>query len=95
MELHELHILEWETGTGDHSRTVASDCVCGCAGEVAASGTTSSQDCVLGSDSVDGSVGHGHRNDSTAFSVDHDEVKDEVLNEEGAVVSQGLTEESM
>jgi hypothetical protein len=95
MELHELHILEWEPSAGHHSRTVSSDCVGGCAGEVAASGTTGSQDCILGSDSVDSSIGHGHGDDATAFSVDHDEVKDEVFNEEGAVIGEGLAEEGM
>lgn len=96
VELDELGVLAGESGTTEHSVTVASAGVGGGAGEVGASPSSGGDDGVVRSDSVDGSVGDGHADDSSAGSLlVHDQIEDEVLDEEVAVVPETSSEEGV
>lgn len=95
MELNELHVRQWETGSGNHSSTVTGAGVGWGAGLIGSSVTSSCDDGVQGSDSVDGSISDWHDGDTSADSVVHDQVQSEILDEESAVVGQGSAEEGM
>jgi hypothetical protein len=56
---------------------------------------TSGQNNVVGSESVNGTVFEAHSHNTTAFTVLHNEIHSEVLDEESAVVLQGLTHHSV
>jgi hypothetical protein len=50
---------------------------------------------MVGSESVNGTVFEAHSHNATAFTVLHNEIHSEVLDEESAVVLQGLTHHSV
>lgn len=89
VELDELGVLAGESSTTQHTITVSRAGVRGGAGEVGASPSSRGDDGVVGSDSVDSSVSDGHADDSSAGSLlVHDQVENEVLDEEVAVVPE-------
>lgn len=92
MELNELHIRQWKASSCNHSSTVTSAGVGWGTGLISSSVSTSSQDSVQSSDSVNGTIGNWHDSDSSANSVVHDQVKSEILNEESTVISQRSAE---
>jgi hypothetical protein len=67
---------------------------CG-AGEVAASVAAGGDDSAFGSEAMDRAVCHAHCNAATAIPIDHQQIKDEVLNEESAVMSERLSEQGV
>lgn len=75
--------------------TVSSTSVSGCTREEGSSVSSGGKDCVLGTETMDGSVLEVHGNDSDASSVLHDEVKGEILDEVVAVVLEGSSVEGM
>lgn len=95
MELHEFEILEWQSGTYNHSIPVSGACVRARTAEVRASITTGSQDCLVCSEPVQCSVFHVKCDDTYTLSVLHDQIKSEVLNEEIGVMTQRLAVEGV
>ena len=90
VELHELEILERETGARDHGVTVTRASVCGRAGEVRASVTAGGEDGLVRTEAVQGAVLHVERDDTGALAILHDQIESEVLDEEVGVVAEGL-----
>ena len=86
MELNELQILQWQTSSGDHGVTIARAGVCTRATEVSASIASSSQDSLVSTETVEGTVLHIQGDDANALSALHDEVEGEVFDEEVCVV---------
>jgi len=95
MELNEFKILQWQSGTNNHSITITRTCMCGCAAEVSTTISTSGQNCLMSPETMQCAVLHVHGNDTNAFAVLHDQVHSEVLNEEVGVMTQRLTIESV
>lgn len=95
MELNEFRILKGKTSSNGHGTTITCASVSRCAREVRTSVTSSGKDGLISSHSVDGTIGHVVSHDTSALTVFHNEVKNEVLNEEDAVVTECSTEESV
>lgn len=74
VELDELEILVGQTSTGDHGHAVTSASVGGCAGEVGSAVTTSSEDSVVGEESVEGTVLLVVGKDTTALAILHNQI---------------------
>lgn len=91
VELHKLQVLERETSTGDHGKTVTGTGVGRSAGEVGSSVTTGSNNSVLSLESVESTILLVVREDTHALAVLHQEIESKELNEEVGVVSEGLT----
>ena len=91
VELDELEILVGQTGTSNHSHTITSAGVCGCAAEVGTSVTSSSQNRVLCDEPVDRSVLLVVGNDTLADAILHDQIGGEVLDEVLGVVAKRLS----
>lgn len=95
MELHELQILEGQTGTGDHGITVTRAGVRTCAAEVRTPITTSREDGLVCPEAVERAVLHIQCDDADTLAVLHDQVEREVFNEEVRVVAEGLAVEGV
>lgn len=95
MELDELQILQRKSSTDDHSVTISRASVGTCAAEVGSSVTTGSQNGLVRTEAVQGTVFHVERNDTDTLAVLHDQVQREVLDEEVRVVAQRLAVESV
>jgi len=95
MELDEFEILKGETSSSDHSTTITSTSMGGCAREVCSTVTTSGQNSLLSSHSVESTISKIVGHDTSAFTIVHDQIKSEVFNEEGTVVTERSTEKSV
>lgn len=95
VELNKLEILVGETGTGSHGHTVTSASVGGSAAEVGTSVSTSGEDGVVGEESVEGAVLLVVGENTAAFTILHDQVEGEVLDEVVGVVSERLAVEGV
>jgi hypothetical protein len=95
VELNELGVLKRKASADSHSTTITSASVGGCAGLVSTSVSTSGENSLVGSHSVDGSISHVIGHNTAADTVIHYEVKSEVLNEEYAVVAESATEQGV
>lgn len=96
VELNELEIREGETCSGNHSTSVPSAGVGRGAGLIGTSISSCCDDGVESSDSVDGSVSDTHADYTSAGSlVVHYQVQGKVFDEEGAVIGEGSSKESM
>jgi hypothetical protein len=91
VELDELEVLVGKTSTGNHSHTVTSTCVCRRAAEIGSAVSTGSQDGVLGKESVECTIFLVVSKDTAAFTILHDEIESEELNEIICAVSKRLT----
>ena len=88
MKLHKLHVLVGKTSPSHHSSGVAGASVGRGGAEVGLAVTSSSQNGVLGSESVNGTVLKAKGNDSDAFAIFHQKIESEVFNEVVAIVSE-------
>lgn len=95
VELDELEILVGQASTGDHGRAISGTCVCRSAAEVCSTVSTSSQNRVLGQETVQSAIFLVVGQDTTALTILHDQIDDEVLDEVVGVVSQGLAVEGV
>jgi hypothetical protein len=95
VELNELQILERKTSAGNHSVTVTSASVSRGGREISTTITTSSKNGVLGTEAMDGTILHAVGNDTAANAILHDQINNEVLDEEDAVVAESLTVKSV
>jgi hypothetical protein len=95
VELNELEILVGETGSGNHGHTITGTGVGRRAAEVSTSVATSSQDGVVGKESVQGAILLVVGEDTTALAILHNQVDGEVLDEVVGVVTEGLAVESV
>lgn len=95
VELDELQILQRKAGTSDHSVAITRASVCTCAAEVGTSITTSRQNGLVGTETVEGTILHVQSNDTDTLAILHDQVKGEVLDEEVRVVTEGLAVEGV
>lgn len=93
MKLNELQILQWQTGTGDHGVTISRTGVCTRTTEVGAAITSGSQNSLVSTEAVEGSVLHVQGDDANAFAILHDEVKSKIFNEEVSIVFERLSVE--
>src|SRR5690606_30476828 len=83
MELHEFHVLQRQSGTGNHAATVARTGMCRSTGEIGTAIATRRQHYHLGREAVDGAVVQVPCHDARALAVvRHDQVKREILHEE-------------
>jgi hypothetical protein len=95
VELNELKILVGETGTGNHGHTVTGTGVGRCAREVGSAVSTSSENSVVGKESVQGAVLLVVGKDTSALTILHNQVEGEVLDEVVGLVSERLSVESV
>jgi hypothetical protein len=95
VELNELKILVGETGTGNHGHTVTGTGVGRCAREVGSAVSTSSENSVVGKESVQGAVLLVVGEDTAALTILHNQVEGEVLDEVVGLVSERLSVESV
>ncbi len=95
VELDELEVLEGEASAGGHTATITSAGVGGGGREVGATITTCGDDGVVRLEAVPLTVLDVEGHYTTASTVLHDEVGGKVLNEEHAVVADGLTIEGV
>ncbi|CAM6002358.1 unnamed protein product [Sphagnum balticum] len=96
MELDEFHIREWEASSRDESSPVPSASVSRGACLVGSTVSSGGEDSIESANAVDGAVSDGDNGNSPAGPLGvKDEVKSEVLDEEGAVVGEGTTEEGV
>lgn len=95
MELNEFRILKGKTSSNGQTTTITGASVGRCARLVSASVTSSGENGLISSHSVDGTIGHVVSHDTSALSVLHNKVKCKVLNEEDAVVTECPTEEGV
>jgi hypothetical protein len=92
VELNELGVLNRETSSGYHTTTITSAGVGRGAALVSSTVTTSGKHSLVGTHTMDGTVSDVVGHDTSAFTVLHDQIKSEVLNEENAVVTESATE---
>mmetsp|Transcript_5189 Transcript_5189/g.6776 ORF Transcript_5189/g.6776 Transcript_5189/m.6776 type:complete len:277 (-) Transcript_5189:520-1350(-) len=86
MELYELIILITKPLTHGHGIAITSASVCGCARKVGATVSPCGQDCVLGLDTMYGTVFHVHCHyTNTRTVIIHDEIQSKVFNKVGGV----------
>ena len=90
MELHELHVLQRQSGAQHHGVAVAGAGVGRGAGEVGAAVAAGGEDGDVGAEAVQRAVGEVERHDAAAGAVLHDEIDGEVLDEEGGGVADRL-----
>ena len=95
MELHELEVLQRETGTGDHGVTVTRASVCARAAEVRAPVPARREHGLVRAEAVERAVLGAQRDHAHALALVHDEVERKVLDEEVGVVTEGLAVESV
>ena len=95
MELDEFGIFERETSSDGHGTTVTCAGVSRSARLVSSTVSTSCEDGLIGSHSVDGSVSHVICHNSSANTFIHYEVKCKVLDEEDAVVPESSSEQGV
>ena len=95
MELHELEVLQWQTGTGDHGVAVSRAGVRAGAAEVRASVTARREHGLVRAEPMKGAVFRAERDDTDTLAVLHDQVQGEVLDEEVGVVTEGLAVEGV
>ena len=93
VELHELKVLQGETGTRNHRVTVTRARMRTRAGEVRTAVTTGREDGLVRTEAVKRTVFHVERDDTDALAVLHNQVKGKVLDEEVGVVTEGLAVE--
>ncbi len=93
VELDEFHVLEGQAGAQHHGIAVAGAGVCRGAGEIGAPVTAGREDGHVGAEAVDAAVVELHRDHAAAAAVLHDEVDDEILDEElGGMLERGAVE---
>ena len=90
VELHELHVLQGQSGPQDHGVAVAGADVRGCAGEVGASVTAGGEDDHAAVEPVQAALGQVDGHDAAADALLHDQVHGKELDEELRVVLKGL-----
>lgn len=95
MELNELQILGRQSLTGHHSGTVASTGMRRGAREEGTSVTTSGNDSVLGTESVERTILQIKSQHTAALALLEDQIQGEVLHKVVAVVAEGLTVEGV
>ena len=90
MELNELHIGKWQTCSGDHGSSVSSAGVGRSTGLVGSSVSSSSDDGIECSDSVNGAIGDTDAGDSSANSfIVHDQVESKIFDEDSGLRDTG------
>ena len=82
MELHELHVLQWQAGTQHHATAVTRAGMRGGAGEIDASIAAGRQDGGVGTEAMHLALRHVERDDTATLAVLHDEIDGEILDEE-------------
>ena len=82
MELHELHVLQRQTGAQHHAATVAGAGVRRRAGEPGAAVAAGREHRRLRAEAVQRAVGEVQRDHAAALAVFHDQVDREILDEE-------------
>lgn len=95
MELDEFRVLNGDTGSGNHTTTITSAGVGGGAALVGTTVATSGHDGLLGSHTMDGTIGNVVGHNTAALTIFHDQVHSEVLDEENAVVTKSTAEEGV
>jgi len=95
VELDELEILTGQASANGHTITVTGASVSRSGGEVGTAIAASGQHGLVRTESVDLAVLEAEGHNATALAVLHDQVKGEVLNEEGTVVPHGLAVEGV
>ena len=91
MELHELHVLQWQAGAQHHAAAVAGADVCRGAGEVGAAITAGRQNHHIADETVNRAVIHVESDDATAAAgVVHDQVDSEIFDVEFGVMLERL-----
>jgi len=93
MELHEFRIFNGETSSSDNTETITSASMCGSAWKISSSVSTSCENSVVSSNSVNGTISNGHADNTSASTfLVHNQIKDIIFNEEIAVVSKRSSE---
>jgi len=95
VELHELEILVPEISACDGGISVSGAGVSAGAGLLRATLAAGGEHGVFGSEAVEGAVGHIHGEHADALAVLHDEVEQEVLHEEVAVLAECAAEQGV
>lgn len=96
MELNEFGILNGKSSTGDHTTTISSAGVSGCATLVSSTVTTSGQDSLVGTHSMDSTISHVVSHNSLDSAVSSlKEIHGEVLNEENSIVTKSTSHQGV
>jgi len=95
MELNEFRILMGKTSSRNHTSTISSTCMSGCARLVSSSRSASGDYCLVSFHPMDGSVSHIVGHNTSAFCSLHNEIKRKVFNEENTVVTKGSSKQSV
>ena len=93
VELHEFHVLQGQAGAQHHGVAVAGAGVRRGAGEIGAPVAAGGDDGHVGADAMNGAVVELERDHAAAAALVHDEVDDEILDEEfGGMLERGAIE---
>lgn len=93
MKLHKLHVLQRKICSGNDSSSIASACVCWRAVLISSAKPTCRYHNRLASKSVNSAILHTKTNDSFAYRLIHEQIKDEIFYKKLAVVSHWLSEQ--
>jgi hypothetical protein len=91
MELNELQILKRKSSTRHHGVTVTSASVSRSTRKEGSTITTGSENSVLGSETMDGSVLQTKSDHATAFAFLHQQIQSKVFDEVIAIVAKRLS----
>ena len=96
MELHKLKIRKWKSSPSNHSSTITSTGMSRCASLISTAISSGGNNCIKSTYSMNGSVSNAHNSYSSASSlIIHNQIKCEILNKEGTVVSQWTSKKGM
>jgi hypothetical protein len=95
MELNKLQILKWKARSCDHGIAVTRAGVRTGTAEVCTAISTSSENGIVRSEPMEGTIFHVQSDDTDTLSFVHNEIKRKIFNEEIGVVSQRLAIKSM
>ena len=90
MELHEFHILQWESGAQDHAVAVAGAGVSRGAGEIGPAVSSSGEYGHMAAKPMQGAIVHTIGDNAAALAVFHDQIYGEILNKELRIVFERL-----
>lgn len=95
MKLHELQVLIVQIGPGDHGSTISGTRVRRCTREVSASVAAGGKHRVLGVEAMQRPILQRERDHTAAFTVFHQQIEGEILDEVVAIVAQRLAVKCM
>lgn len=95
MELYKFYIFQRQSSSHSHGGSISCASMSRCAGEVASSISTCSNNGLVCSHSVDSSISHIITHNTSTLITIHDEIKSKVFDKEDAIIAKSSPEKSV